>query len=80
MLVKINETGSIFHDAIEFIKVTRNIKTASKTAVVAILEFQGLIERVNLLEKMLYEERIKVSDFSRNAEKTKQALEYLKSI
>jgi hypothetical protein len=80
MLVKINETGSMFSGAIEFIKSTKNIKTASKAAVEAVMEHEGLIKRINLLEKMLYEERIKVSDFSHNAEKTKQALEYLKSI
>jgi hypothetical protein len=80
MLVKINETCSIFSGAIEFIKDSKNIKTASKAAVEAVIEHQGLVERINLLEKMLYEEKIKVSDFAYSAEKTKKALEYLKSI
>jgi hypothetical protein len=80
MLVKINETGSIFHDALEYIKTTKNIKTASKAAVEAILEHEELVERIKLLEKMLFEEREKVFDMEHAAKKTKNALEHLNSL
>jgi hypothetical protein len=80
MLIKINESGSIFYDALEYIKVTNSIKTASKAAVGAILEHQGLHERIEALEKMLYEEREKVFALEHKEKKTKEALKFLKSL
>jgi hypothetical protein len=80
MLIKINETGSIFNNAIEFIKERHNIKTSSKAATEAILNYEGLVDQVNQISDLLIIEREKVEALEEKVEKTKKCLTFLNSL
>jgi hypothetical protein len=80
MLIKINETGSIFNNAIEFIKERHNIKTSSKAATEAILNYEGLVDQVNQISDLLIIEREKVEALEETIEKTKMAIRHLKNL
>jgi hypothetical protein len=80
MLIKINETGSIFNNAIEFIKNKHNIKTASKAAAQVIIDYEGLLEQQSKLMDMLAIEREKVYELEEKVNKTKKCLTFLNSL
>jgi hypothetical protein len=80
MLIKINECGSMFNGAIELIKEQKNIKTASKAAVEAILAHEGYVQMIDTLETMVMNLNEKIRRMEEKEEKTKDALEFLKSL
>jgi hypothetical protein len=79
MLIKINETGSIFNNAIEFIKERKNIKTSSKAAVEAILDYEGFLIERKILETKIIELRDENNLLLEKVNKTKKCIEFFKT-
>jgi NTP pyrophosphatase (non-canonical NTP hydrolase) len=80
MLIKINETGTIFNDAIEFIKENKNIKTSSKAAVEAILDYEYLMNEKRTLENMINRLRNENLELFEKVEKAKKCMMFLNSL
>lgn len=80
MLIKINETGLIFTQAIDFLKAKYRVKTSSKAVTEAILDYEMLVEMNNALEKKLFESQQALSDKTRQIEKIQESVKFLLSV